>query len=114
MIRLRLKAVPRLAIVLRLATASATGRKYMMARPVFQTCREEVVLILNSNPMPSRASAKEQPHVTSARGGTRVRKDLRRGLPVGFMEAVEHPTIASGRSVTSQLLQHVSASCRIR
>jgi len=85
--------------------------------------------------MPLRAWVKEQPNVTSARGGTRVRKDLRHRLPVAFVAAVlelpisllvafvvvvEGPNslllvlmaavvgliIASRRSVMSQQLQH--------
>lgn len=35
--------------------------------------------------MPLRAWVKERPNVTSARGGTRVRKDLRHRLQVAFL-----------------------------
>lgn len=73
--------------------------------------------------MPSRAWVKEQPNVTSARGGTRVRKDLRHRPQVAFVAAVVEPhtslpvalmvvvaavhlIIANCRSVTSQLLRH--------
>lgn len=92
--------------------------------------------------MPLRAWVKEQPNVTSARGGTRVRKDLRHRLPVAFVAAVlelpisllvafvvvvEGPNsllvvlmaavvgliIASRRSVMSQQLRHSIASWSI-
>jgi hypothetical protein len=45
--------------------------------------------VLSSGLMPLRAWVKEQPNVTSARGGTRVRKDLRHRLPVAFVVVVE-------------------------
>lgn len=38
--------------------------------------------------MPLRAWVKERPNVTSARGGTRVRKDLRHRLQVAFVAGV--------------------------
>lgn len=83
--------------------------------------------------MPLRAWVKEQPNVTSARGGTRVRKDLRHRPQVAFVAAVVEPhtslpvalmegeaevvavhlIIASCRSVTSQLLRHSIPPWRI-
>jgi hypothetical protein len=77
--------------------------------------------------MLSRAWVKEQPDVTSARGGTRVRKDLGHRPQVAFVAAVQAPhtslpvalmvvvvvaavaadlIIANCRSVTSHLLRH--------
>ena len=79
--------------------------------------------------MPLRAWVKEQPNVTSARGGTRVHKDLRHrpqvafvavvvephtSLPVALMEEEEeeeavaavHLITDNGRNVTSQCLRH--------
>ena len=41
--------------------------------------------------MPLRAWVKERPNVTSARGGTRVRKDLRHRLQVAFVAGVVEP-----------------------
>lgn len=41
--------------------------------------------------MPLRAWVKERPNVTSARGGTRVRKDLRHRLQVAFVAGVGEP-----------------------
>ena len=64
----------------------------------------------------SQAWAKERPNATSARGGIRVHKDLRRRLPVAFVaevaeapisllavptaEAVEQPIITNWRMMT--------------
>lgn len=47
--------------------------------------------MLSSGLMPSRAWVKEQPNVTSARGGTRVRKDLRHRPQGAFVAAVVEP-----------------------
>jgi hypothetical protein len=143
-IRLHLRAVARLAVTRSRAAAQAAGRKYMAARPVLPTrpavavptcaapqaarmCQAGSVLVLSSGLMPLRAWVKEQPNVTSARGGTRVRKDLRHRLPVAFVVVVEGPNsllvvlmaavvgliIASRRSVMSQQLQHSIASWSI-
>ena len=69
--------------------------------------------------MLSQVWAKERPNATSARGGMRVHKDLRRHLPVAFVaeapisllavptaEAVEQPIITNLENGDAPLLQH--------
>jgi hypothetical protein len=130
----------------------ATGRSFLAARliaPTYQAaavltcaapqavrmCRAGLVLMLSSGLMLLKAWVKEQPNVTSARGGTRVRKDLGHRPQVVFVAAVQAPhtsllvalmaaaavvaaavadlIIANCWSVTSYLLRHSIPSWRI-